>query len=433
MNQSPNAETTENPWKQSGSLPRPGAGPLAVACILYGLGSLAVPLSFLQPWVALMFWAVLTAGGFYLTWRVTAGAKLTLLASALACLTGVFIPAFGAVITALAVGLLGGVFFVTCTRQFWVPGVLSAAAAAGVFALTRDWTVCLLAFSLLPASVLLGIATRRGMYRTTAVGFALGGFLFWALVLFLCWVGRSSGSVGLESVRGVLNSWQNALIEIQIAWRDEFVAMFRETIAENPSWNAGQIANVENLINAVMTALSDANISDSVARLFNLLPGVVFVLCAVPAFLGQKMLNAAYSANGMGRVLTPEAEFFTMSVPAAVLYVVSMLVMLLFPSSFSIPVIVASNLCIMLMPGFLVLGVRALLGRFPASAGSRWVLPVIAVALLCCMAYNAVFLGALFGAYERIYKAVRRRMIQKFNQDQDSDNDHTHNDHSDND
>ena len=114
-----------------------------------------------------------------------------------------------------------------------------------------------------------------------------------------------------------------------------------------------------------------------------------------------------------------------MSVPAAVLYIVSMVVMLLFPSSFSIPVIVASNLCIMLMPGFLVLGTRFLFNRFFSAGGNaRWVLVVIAVFLLCCLSYNAVFLGALLGAYERIWRAVRRRMSEKF-KNQDSDNDHS--------
>ena len=425
MNQSPNAAAAENPWKQSETLPRPGAGPLALACVLYGLGSLAIPLSFLQPWIAMVFWALLMVGGFYLTRRVTSGAKLTLAAAALACLVGLFIPAFGAVITALAIGLLGGAFFQTCTRQFWVLGLISAAATAGVFALTRDWTFCLLAVSLLPASLLLGAATRRGAYRTTAVGLALGGFLLWGLVLFLCWVGRTTGSVGLGAIRSVLNDWQNTLIQTQISWRDEHIAVFRETIADNPSWNAAQVANVEALIDVVMERMSDANIADSVAWIFNLLPGVVFALCAIPAFLGQKMLNAAYATNGMGRVITPEAEFFTMSVPAAVLYIVSMAVMLLFPSSFSIPVIVASNLCIMLMPGFLVLGTRFLFNRFFSAGGNaRWVPVVIAAFLLCCLAYNAVFLGALLGAYERIYRAVRRRMAEKF-KNQDSDNDHS--------
>ncbi len=429
MNQSPNAAAAENPWKQSETLPRPGAGPLALACVLYGLGSLAIPLSFLQPWIAMVFWALLTVGGFYLTRRVTSGAKLTLAAAALACLVGLFIPAFGAVITALAVGLLGGAFFQTCTRQFWVLGLISAAATAGVFALTRDWTFCLLAVSLLPASLLLGAATRRGAYRTTAVGLALGGFLLWGLVLFLCWVGRTTGSVGLGAIRSALNDWQNTLIQTQISWRDEHIAVFRETIADNPSWNAAQVANVEALIDVVMERMSDANIADSVAWIFNLLPGVVFALCAIPAFLGQKMLNAAYATNGMGRVITPEAEFFTMSVPAAVLYIVSMAVMLLFPSSFSIPVIVASNLCIMLMPGFLVLGTRFLFNRFFSAGGNaRWVPVVIAaVFLFCCLwsvIFNALYLCALLGAYERIWRAVRRRMAEKF-KNQDSDNDHS--------
>lgn len=429
MNSSPNAAVSENPWKQTESLPRPGAAPLAVAGVLYGLGSLAVPLSFLRPWVAMVFWALLMAGGFYLTRRMMSGARLTLVASLLACCVGMFVPAFGAVVAALSVGLLAGAFFETCTRRFWVLVLISAAAAAGVFALTRDWTFSLLAVSLLPASLLLGIFTRMGAYRTAAVGVALGGFLLWCLVLFLCWVGRTTGSVGLGAIRSVLDGWQNVLIEEQIAWRDEYIASLQEMIAENPTWNAAQIANVQLLIDALTQAMSTANITDMVASIFNLFPGVVFALCAIPAFLGQKMLNAAYATNGMGRVITPEAEFFTMSVPAAVLYIVSLAVMLLFPNSFSIPVIAAGNLCIMLTPGFSVVGARFLFRRFNGIRGNaRWGLLIVAAFLFCCLGcvtFNVIYLCSLLGAYERIYTAVRRRMADKLNRNQDSDNDHS--------
>lgn len=414
MNQSPNAAASDNPWKRPADLPRPGLPPLAVACVLYGLGALALPLCFLRPWVALVFWAVLTAGGLWLTRRMPSGLWMTLAAAAVACLAGLFIPAFGALITALAVGLAAGAFYVSCTRQWWVPVLIAAVAAGGVFALTRDWLFALLALSLLPAVLLLWLATRAGLGRTAAVGLALGGLLGWLLILFLCWVVRSTGALTIGEVRGVLGGWQDMLIAEQMKMRDEYIAMFREMIADNPTWSAAQVANVENLINLVLEGMSDAVITDTVARIFGLFPGMVFAVCSVPAFLGQKMLTAAYASNGMRRVITPESEFFTMSVPAAVLYTVSLAVMLIFPSSLSTPVIVAGNLCIMLMPGFVVLGVRFLFTRFFSTGGNvRWVIVLAAVLLCCCLTVNAVLLAGLLGAYVRVWTAVRRRMISK--------------------
>ncbi len=421
MNQSPES-TSENPWKQFASLPKPDLKSLGIAGALFALGSLALPLSFFRPWIAAVLWVVLLFGGFWLTRRISSGARLTLATSVLAFLFSYFDPSLGAVAAALSMGLLGGAFLQTITRKFWIPVLLAAAAAGAAYAVTQDWMLALTALILLPAVLLLSVATNMGEYRTTAVCYALGGFLLAVVVLFLVWVWRTSGTVSLNAVRNLLDSWQNQVIQSQVALREDYIASIRQMIQDNPSWSADQISYAQTIINGISQTLSDEVITDSVARVFNLFPAFVCVLCAIPAFLGQKMLTAAYVSQGMSRVVTPESEFFTMSVPAAVLYIVSMLVTLLFSSSFSVPVTVVSNLCIILLPGFLVLGVRSFVTRFSALRGNiRGVLIVLILVMLCCMSYNAFLLIALYGAYERILLAVRRRLLGKLRNHDDSD------------
>lgn len=419
MNQSPES-ASENPWKQFASLPKPEPKSLWIAGALFALGSLALPLSFFQPWIAVLLWAVLLLGGFWLTHRLRSGAWLTLAASVLAFLLSYFEPSMGAVTAALSMGLLGGTFLQTATRKFWIPVLLAAAAAGAAYAVTQNLALALTALSLLPAVLLLSVATCMGEYRTTAVCYAMGGFLLMALVLFAVWVWRTSGTVSLDAVRALLDSWQKQAIQSQVALREDYIASVRQMLLENPAWNAEQVSYAQSVIDKIGQVLSDEAITDSVAGIFNLLPAFVCVLCAIPAFLGQKMLNVAYISQGMSRAVTPEAEFFTMSVPAAVLYIVSMLVTLLFQSSFHVAVTVMNNLCVILLPGFLVLGMRTLVARFSALRGNmKGALIVLILVMLCCMSYHAFLLIALYGAYERILLAIRHKLREKQQGDSD--------------
>lgn len=418
----------QNPWDAIASRAIPPKGIRILSAILYVLACASVPLSFYNEWIALGACVLLSLGSFALTKRAKGGAWMTFALAVLAYVLpsalfedSSWLISVSALISALCVGVFAGSFLQTCTRLYWLPPILAALGAGIAFFVTRDWLLAVAALILLPASVLLSVATVRGSYRVTAICFATAGLLVGAVVLFLLWILRTAGTVSVEAVRGVLDGWRNTAVEVQVLIREEYLAGIARMIEENPSWSAEQLEYANSIVTSVRTVMSDEMLINSTAKIFNMLPAAVFIACAVPAFLAQKMLCGAYDSNGMRAVLTPESEFFTMSVPAAVIYVISAFVMLGFSSSLSTVVTVADNLCLMLMPGFLVLAVYQFRKRFISARRGRlgWIL-FIAIAL-CCLSVTAIPLAALYGAYLRLFSAFRRRMADASDNPSDDD------------
>lgn len=418
----------ENPWDDFASRTKPSRGNLILAAILFALGSAAVPLSFYNEWIALAAILVLNLGAFYLTKRAKGGAWMTFALAVLvyALPSALFVDAswlisVSALVSAVCVGVLAGSFLQTCTRLYWLPPFLSALAAGVAFAISRSWLVAASAVILLPAVILLSVATVRGAYRTTAICCATAGLLVGVIGLFLLWILKSQGAVSLDAVRGILDGWQKTALDVQIAVREEYLAEIARMIEQNPTWTAEQIEYANTLTTSVRTVMSDEALLNATAKLFNLIPAALFILCAIPSFLAQKMLNGAYDSNGMRAVVTPESEFFTMSVPAAILYTVSAFVMLGFTASLNVFVTVADNLCLMLMPGFLLLAIRNFRARFIAARSGRLALIIFVAVALCCLSFMAIPIAALYGAYLRLFSAFHRRMAEKMNQDTDGD------------
>ena len=165
-----------------------------------------------------------------------------------------------------------------------------------------------------------------------------------------------------------------------------------------------------------MELMSDNVIRQSMDALFQILPAMLILCCAIPAFLIQRLLNAAYSTNGLSEVVTPESEFFTMSLPSAVLYAVSLFLSALAVDGMGFVSMVAENLCLILLPGMLLLGIRYFKQRFGGNRGPRrWITVTLAV-ILCCVMPTALYLGAFFGSYMRIMQAIQRAMKKKMDQ-----------------
>ncbi len=412
----------ENPWKNFASRTKPTKGALIFSAVLYALGCAAIPLSFYNEWFALAALVVLSLGALYLTRREKGGAWLTFALAVLAYVVpsalfenAGWLISVSALVSALCVGVLAGSFLQTCTRLYWLLPVLTAIAVGITFAVSGNWLVAASAVILLPASALLAVATVRASYRSSAICAATLGLLAGVVGLFLLWVWKTQGTVSLDAVRAVLDSWQKTMLDVQIAVREEYLAEMARMIEQNPAWTADQLEYANRMMESVRTLMSDEILINSTAKIFNFIPAALFVACAIPAFLAQKMLRGAYDSNGMRAVVTPESEFFTMSVPAAVIYVIAAFVMLGFSNSLSVLVTVADNLCLMLMPGFLVLAVRNFRARFISARQGRVALILFVAVALCCLSVTAIPLAALYGAYLRLFSAFRHRMTQKMN------------------
>ncbi len=428
-------DTTEhlqdNPWKHFETLPTVGRGSQIFAALMYLIASVAIPLGFYNQVAAIGFGAVLLILGFLQLRGLHPLIWLTLLASAITGFlpafllpvqsAGLFVPGFATITAAMCMGLLGGTYLQTTVRNFGGLAILSLLAGGAVWLITGDWIAALASLALLPAVLLLSLATNLNEYCTTAICYAAGGFLVCAIAAALIGIWYLTGGVRAEGIRALLSGWQEQILQMQVVERDSLLAMIRELRLEEGSTEQMN-AYLDTLTEQLMTTMSDEMLRTSVQQIFNLIPAIVFLFCAIPAYLSKRMLNASYTANGLHEVVTPEAEFFTMSLPSAVIFLLSYLLMLFLPASVELPALAASNLCVMLLPGFLIVGWHTLRSRLRGSLGGR-LFPLFIVLVFCCLSLNLLFILSAFGACERIFAAIRRRFINKASGDDHADGD----------
>ncbi len=423
MNQTSESAFSEpmNPWKQPSSLPKPARGSEVFAAVLFLIASAVIPFSLVNETVAVVGWSLLIAGGYVFTGRSHAlmGSVIAVsllgafLPGVLLPLQTVYYPAVGASLASVCVGCCAGGYFQTVTKRFWVLPLLSLIGVAAAYAVTGDWLIAVMGLALLPAVLLLSVATHMGEGCTSVICYCIGGLLGAAAVLAALWIRRTYGSVSPSFVRSLTDSWKENFVQAQIASRGELIAMIDERIASGELTEEA-ISTMETLKQSFSELMSDGVLRRSMDSVFQLLPAIAFLCCAIPSFLCQRLLNASYATNGMGAVVTPESEFFTMSLPSAVLYAVSLFLSVLSVEGVGFLVMVASNLSLILLPGMLLLGFRSLKQQFGSKgAPSRKAVILIVIVMLCCATSGMLYLIAFLGAYMRIMQAVHRAMKKK--------------------
>ncbi len=412
-----------NPWKQPSSLPKPARGSEIVAAVLFLVASAAIPFSLINETVAILGWSLLIAGGYFFTRRSRALMGLVIgvsffgafLPGVLLPLKTAYYPAVGAILAAMCVGCSAGAYFQTVSKRFWVLPILSLASAAAAYAVTGDWLIAAMALALLPAVLLLSIATHMGDGCTAVICYCIGGLLGAAAVLIGLWIWRTYGSLGPNLLRSLLDTWKENFVQAQLASRGELIAMIEERIASGELTEEA-LATMESLKSSLSELMSDSVIRRSMDTVFQTLPAILFLCCSIPAYLAQRLLNASYITNGMAVVVTPESEFFTMSLPSAVLYAVSLFLSVLAVDGIGFLAMVASNLCLILLPGMLLLGLRALKQQFGSrGAASKRVVVLLVIVMLCCATSGMLYLIAFFGAYMRIMQEIQRAIKRKMN------------------
>ena len=396
-----------------------------MAAILFFLASATIPVAVYNENAAIVLWSLLIAVGFFFTRSSRGLIGLTVGVSMLgAILPGIFLPVdslyypvVGAIVAAMCVGVSAGAYFQTVTRLFWVLPILSALGAVGAYLLTEQWLLAVMALALLPATVALAVATNMGEGCTSAICYGVGGFLVSAVVLILLWIRQTYGALSVELFQSLPAQWKADFVAARIQSRETMMAMIDQQLASGEGLSAEVVESYEALKQSFASLMSDDVIRTSVEALFRLLPAFLFLGCSIPAFLGQRMLNAAYNTNGMSRVVTAEAEFFTMSLPSAVIYSVSLFLFMLPVKGMDFVSMVAGNLSLILLPGMLVIGFRSfkqLLGS-KGTRSRRWITLLVIVMLLLATS-GMLYLGGFFGAYVRIMQAVRRAIKKKMGQ-----------------
>lgn len=409
MNASPemNPKTQQPSGQESGTQPRA----IVTAAVLLALASAAIPIALVKPWVGMGLWAAMLAGCVFLFRRMRLGVTLTLIASGtLFLLSGSYLFV-GPLATALAVGTFAGAFLMTTLKKPYFVCLIPLLSVVVTVAFTRDWFLLAAALSLLPAGALTAYATRKGMGRTSIICFGAGGLLGAALILFVLAMVRSGSGVSLETVQSLIAEWKAGLLAEQKEMRDALLEMLERAYAN--SGTAGT-ESAQKMLDYYRRLMSDATLENELTRVFNVLPGAVAAIALVAAFLGQRLLLEGYEAAGMRSKITPESEFLVLSLPAAVIYVICLILSLIFDYSYSVPVVTAENLLLILTPGFCAVGWHAWVRFFRSvPPRGRGVMLIPAIALLCCASGSILYVLAAYGAYTTVFSAVRRAAMRR--------------------
>jgi uncharacterized protein YybS (DUF2232 family) len=287
--------------------------------------------------------------------------------------------------------------------------MLPVVAAGVAFAVTKNMPLSMLALSFLPAGILLGVATLMGKGRTTAVCFAIGGFLAVVVAWVAFAVHQTTGELTAAGLRSFVETARGTLLNAMISVREQFVEL---------SAGAGADEATREAYDRMLEMMSDDVLRQTVATVFNVLPGIVAVVCSILAFEAQSLLNATYRGAGLSVVLTESARQFTMSLTSAILLTVATLLMLIVPTTGMFGA-VAENLSLVLLPGFFLLGSQGmLLAMAQAKGNGRGVIPLILMLLLCCCSGVSIFyVLAMWGAIGRLLFSVQNKLLENTKDD----------------
>lgn len=396
---------TPNPWKDRSSITYPKPGALLFVALMYLAASLEL-VFFTNEYVSMAVFAILCAG-VLLVIRMPRGVTGLL---TLSIIPIVLLRSFsiGALFLAIAVGTAAGTMLLTATRRPWQTVVLPAIAWTAAYVLTKNVSLASGTLLLIPAVLLLTYATLSDQRRSTAVCYALGGLIVSILILLAVGIYNAYGALDRDVIHTFFadsRAWAISLVEQA---RDISIQVLQERFG----------AEGEQAIKVLGEMLSHENTVNIVASIYNILPALVIICCSIAAFEAQSLLCGMYYANGMKKVLSPNATAFTMSAVSAGLYVIAFLLMM-FINTNSLFLAVVHNCYLILTPGLFLVGWASLKAHFHnARGGSRVFTIVLAVFLvlfsgLAAMISLLAFVGAVMILLSYIGVMMLKRMQAK--------------------
>ncbi len=408
MNQKMPDQELNNPWDDRAALPVVSSKHTVLAAIAVFVSALAIPLC-TNEWIALGVLAILFAY-VALAVRSPISVTLVLISAVLAVMLSGGSFTVGAVFLSLAVGTAACTYLMTVLRLPYLTVLLPLAAAGISFVWISDIRVSLLALVFLPAAALLAFATVKGYDRTSAICFAAAGLLLSLAAILLVLIYLQYGNLGRGAIVGYFDALRNGMIQTLASVRNELLAQMSAVVQDDATREA---------YDRLAMMLSDEMLDTLVSLVVNILPAMAVIVCSVIAYEAQGMLNAVYYHSGLRQVVTPASRCFTMSVVSAVIYSLTFILTLLIPTT-SMASAVVQNICLILLPGFCVLGVQGIfLSLAQARGGMRVFLLLFFGSMLCCYTGGALYILAMWGAYGRVMDAIRRKLLEKMNQNGD--------------
>lgn len=397
MNRTPHETVIENPWKDKGAIPYPNFIMILPALLMYLLAAL-VPVFFTVGRFALIALIGLTAGTVFLlrmprvivSILLTSYVPLLLLGSA----------ELSALLLSIIVGTACTALLLTAVKDVrWVI-LLPVAAWAIAFFITRDAALSALVFVTLPAGLLLTYAIKASQRRTAAICCALGGFLITVLALLVVYFLATYGTVD----RDVIVSH----FETQRVWLVDIMERELKTAIEALGAQGSDAAAIQGYFTRDLLTLM-------VSTIYNVLPGLVIMACAILAYVTHSFLCGSYFRLGMKTMLTPAALTFTMSPVSAVIYVVAFFITVFVPVTNLFGAVV-QNVLLMLMPGFLLMGFTALRMQYrTARRKLGFFLLILAILFLSStmILHLLAFYGAMSVLIATLGSHLFRQHIQK--------------------
>jgi len=391
-----------NPWKDRESLHKVSPVYTVVSMLVFSLCSLGLTVC-TRAWVPTGLVVLSLVYVMWMSRRLSETIGLLITTALLSSLGSGMIV--GAVFLSVVVGCMSGAFLLTTRRiPIFVTILLPIAAAGASYAITRNLELSLLALSLAPASVLLAMATCKDLLRTKTLLACMGGFLLTIAVCIVFAIWKTTGGINRGCVLQFVDTVRGAIVNYFLGQRESLLQLLSQQASE------AQMAELYTRIEAV---LSPDAVRLTVEELFNTLPALITVGCALLAFFSQKLLTAAYCTVGLEKVVTPRSRILTVSLTAAILFIVCFVLVLLLPASLAMAV--AMNLSIMLMPILFLCGVQSGLAVARSSPGARFFVLFIVGALFCCYSGGMLYMIALYGAYSRISAAIAHKLMNRAN------------------
>ena len=396
-----------NPWDERTSLPRLQKGNLALALIALFLSSIGVGCIGNET-VAVILLPLLI---FYAVMVIRApGATVPLLLIAL--LASLFtVSLSGAAVTLSVILGTGTLAFLLSARQMPYLTLLAPLLGGALsFLLTGSWASMLLSLFFLPAGALLSYASCAQKGRTSSIVWTQAGLLISLVAIVACAVYQTQDSLSASSISAALEGVRYAILDLVGTVKTELLA---ELSATGRGFSE---AEIKELTDALNTVLGESTVNSLISQIYGILPGIAVALCGILAYEAQLFLNLTYLKNGWKQVVTPASCVFTMSLTSAVLYLLGFAVLLFF-GSYSLFVVAMQNICILLLPGFCVLGAWNLRFQIKAARGGGKVFWILLIIFGCCCAgLSVLYILAILGASSVILGALHRKMQEKTKQ-----------------
>ena len=251
-------------------------------------------------------------------------------------------------------------------------------------ALTFDPIVSLFSLALLIPTLILVFVTKKKTAMTQSIASCGGGLIFVALVTLIYRIYALYGDIGQAGITLAADSFINAFVYYT-------------------EWALSEVNET------VITPTVRQDIISAAESYINLAPGLAVAAALILAFFAHSMQKNLFYSYGIDKYLSVEMTALTVSLPAAVVFLLSYLLSFATSASGSVSIIavIGNNLCIMLTPCLLLKGVAAL-RAIPLKLGFFGLLISGGIIIFLLFSPSLLSILALIGAFFVIIISIDR-------------------------